>query len=220
MRVVVIALACLSTCAAIGCAHAGGQTQLANPQSASEQVFWSDLYAAGGTTLYCGKSFTSSHAQLIASPVYSSKQIKSVLRCSTDQQCTESNAQFPYILSDLHNLYPELTRVELAKRSAQFGSLGANVPSSFDDIGCNLKSSFQLVEPRDEAKGNVARAIFYMHSEYGLPIVGQLQMYQQWNQIDPPDAEEKARNDKIATLQGTRNRYIDDPSLAEALSTQ
>jgi deoxyribonuclease-1 len=73
------------------------------------------------------------------------------------------------------------------------------------------------VEPRDAAKGNVARAIFYMHIEYGLPIVGQLQMFKQWHQMDPPDAEEKARNDKIASLQGNRNRFIDDPSQVELL---
>jgi len=40
---------------------------------------------------------------------------------------------------------------------------------------------------------------------------------QQWNELDPPDAEEKARNDLIEQLQGTRNPYIDDPDLAKQL---
>lgn len=216
MRGIVIGLALL---AAPGMpALAGmGQDQLADPKAAVEQVFWPKLYGNGGTTLYCGKPFTSSGSELTASAVYTVRQIKSALRCMTDNQCQVVNPRFHYMLADLHNLYPELTRVELARRNAQFGSAGPEVPSKFADIGCDLKATFQLIEPRDAAKGNVARAIFYMHSSYGLPIVGPLQLYQQWNELDPPDAEEKARNDLIEQLQGTRNPYIDDPDLAKQL---
>src|SRR5690606_27479134 len=114
------------------------------------------------------------------------------------------------------NLYPALTRVELARRNAQFGELDTGVTSPFKDIDCQLRSSFQLVEPRDEAKGNVARAIFYMHAEYHLPIVGPLEMYQRWHRLDPPDTEEQARNARIEQLQGNRNRFIDDPAAADA----
>jgi deoxyribonuclease I len=217
MRAVAIALGCLAAVSTITPALAGGQSRLGDPKASAEQVFWGQLYATGGSSLYCATAFDQSHSQLMPSPVYASKQIKSALRCVTDAQCLATNPQYPYMLADLHNLYPELARVELARRSAQFGDLGDDVPSKFDAIGCDLKSSFQLVEPRDAAKGNVARAIFYMHIEYGLPIVGQLQMFKQWHQMDPPDAEERARNDKIASLQGNRNRFIDDPSQVELL---
>ena len=127
------------------------------------------------------------------------------------------NPSYPYIVDDLHNYYPALARVELVRRNAQFADLADDVPSKFADIGCDMKTSYQLVEPRDEAKGNIARAIFYMHIEYGLPIVGLVPMYKAWHRMDPPDAEEKARNDKIEALQGTRNRFIDDPSLVDQL---
>ena len=180
-------------------------------------MLWSEVYGQGGTTLYCASPFSGESGQLKASTVYSNKQLKSTLRCITDRQCGIMNPRYVYMASDLHNLYPAMTRVELARRNAQFGELDDSVPSKFDDIGCNMKTSFQLVEPRDEAKGNIARAIFYMHAEYDLPIVGQVQMYKKWHQMDPPDAEEKARNDKIANLQGTRNRFIDNPELVEQL---
>ncbi|WP_137819996.1 endonuclease [Pseudomonas sp. 2FG] len=217
MRAIVIALSCLAACAASP-AFAGGQNQLSDPKVAVEQYFWKQLYADGGSSLYCGTAFSAERGQVTASLVYSSKQIKSALRCLTDNQCTVSTPQYPYMLADLHNLYPEMSRVELARRNALFGELDDSVPSKFSDIGCDLKASFQLVEPRDEAKGNVARAIFYLHSEYDLPIVGQLQMYQRWNRMDPPDAQEQARNAQIETLQGTRNRFIDDPAAADQLT--
>lgn len=218
MRGLVIALAVAAAPAVP--ALAAGQDQLPDAKAAIDQVFWPKLYTRGGNTLYCAKPFSAPSSELVASAVYSGKQIKSALRCMTEKQCQVVNPKFDFMLADLHNLYPELTRVELARRNAQFGTVGTDVPSKFADIGCDLKATFQLVEPRVEAKGNVARAIFYMHQSYGLPIVGQLQMYQRWNELDPPDAEEKARNDQIEQLQGNRNPFIDDPALAASLTQE
>ncbi|WP_271410328.1 endonuclease I family protein [Pseudomonas sp. Q1-7] len=214
MRPVLTALPCLAALA-VGFAFAGGQDRLADPKAAVEQAFWQQLYAGGGTTLYCGKAFSAPGGLLSASPVYSARQIKSALRCVTDSQCQVANPQYPYMLSDLHNLYPDQSRIELARRNALFGDVGEGGQATLAD--CDFKSAYQLVEPRDAAKGNVARAIFYMHTEYGLPIVGQLQMFQQWNRLDPVDDDERARNNRIETLQGNRNRFIDDPTLGDSL---
>ncbi|UVE17495.1 endonuclease [Pseudomonas sp. LS44] len=216
MRAVAIALTCLAASVAQPCFSAG-QDQLKDAKVAIEQVFWPKLYGKGGNTLYCDQPFTGESSQYTASAVYTGKQVKSALRCMTENQCRVVNPAFDYLLADLHNLYPELTRVELARRNAQFGEVGDDVPSKFADIGCDLKATFQLIEPRDAAKGDVARAIFYMHQEYGLPIVGQLQMYQRWNELDPPDAAEKTRNEQIEMLQGNRNAFIDNPELAKNL---
>lgn len=216
MRAVTLFFGCLATCFS-PVSLASGQNQLGDPEQAIAQAFWQDLYGTGGTTLYCGQSFANPGGTFTASPIYSSKQLKRALRCITDNQCAVMNPRYPYIAADLHNHYPALTRVELARRNAQFAELADDVPSKFADIGCELKASFQLVEPRDEAKGNIARAIFYMHSEYDLPIVGLVPMYKAWHRMDPPDAEERARNDRIEALQGTRNRFIDDPSLVDQL---
>lgn len=191
---------------------ANGQSQLDNAKAATE-LFWKQVYNQGGNTLYCGQPFSEPSSQLAASLIYSSKQLKSSLRCVTDRQCVIMNPRYVYMAADLHNYYPALTRVELVRRNAQFGELDDSVPSKFADINCDMKTSFQVVEPRDEAKGNIARAIFYMHVEYDLPIVGQVQMYKKWHELDPPDAQERERNDRIANLQGTRNRFIDNPGL-------
>ncbi|HEX5843023.1 MAG TPA: endonuclease [Pseudomonas sp.] len=215
MRAVILALGCLATAFSLP-TLASGQNQINDPKAAA-QLFWGQLYGQGGNSLYCGAPFSGESSQFSISPIYSSKQLKSALRCVTDRQCGIMTPSYSYMTADLHNLYPALSRVELARRNAQFGELDDSVPSKFADIGCDMKTSFQLVEPRDAAKGNIARAIFYMHVEYGLPIVGQVQMYKKWHQMDPPDAEEKARNEQIVTLQGTRNRFIDNPELVDRL---
>ena len=56
----------------------------------------------------------------------------------------------------------------------------------------------------------VARAISYMHQEYGLPIeAGMLATLKTWNSENPPSAWERWRNGAIETLQDTRNPFID-----------
>lgn len=216
MRALTLFLGCLATCIST-VALAGGQDRLGDPKQAIAQVFWKELYDQGGHTLYCAQPFTGEAGTLAASAIYSSKQLKRALRCVTDRQCTVMNPRYPYIAADLHNHYPALARVELKRRNAQFAELADAIPSAFADIDCDMKTSYQLVEPRDEAKGNIARAIFYMHVEYGLPIVGLVPMYKAWHRLDPPDAEEKARNDRIEALQGSRNRFIDAPALVDQL---
>ncbi|MET1077140.1 MAG: endonuclease [Pseudomonas sp.] len=212
-----IALTCLTAWGApvIG---AGGQNRLSDPKVAVEQAFWTELYGAGGTSLYCGTPFTAATDSLTASRIYSVKQIKSAMRCSTDRQCAVMNPQYLYMLADLHNLYPALSRIETARRKAQFGELGDSVVSKFVESDCDLKTSVLWIEPRDGAKGNIARALFYMHTEYDLPLPGSLELFKAWNQLDPVDAEEKRRNERIEQLQGTRNRFIDDPAAAERLT--
>ena len=217
MRATLFLLGCLSA-SAVASDYAEGQSQLDDPKIAINQYFWPQLYGSGGSTLYCGKSFTKADNTLIASPVYSTQQLKGAMRCITDRQCTIMNPRFPYIVSDLHNYYPALSTVEQARRNTQFTDLPANAPSKFSDIGCEFKASFKQVEPRDSAKGNIARALLYMHTEYDLPLPSPLAQLKQWNEMDPPDAEERARNDKIAAIQGSRNRFIDNPSLVDQLA--
>ncbi len=66
------------------------------------------------------------------------------------------------------------------------------------------------------ARGDIARTIFYMHQEYGLPIDADLLvLLRQWNNDDPPDTYEIWRNDTINRLQGTRNPFIDDSALVD-----
>ena len=131
MRSLLLAISCL-TASISPLAFANGQDQLSDPKAAV-QLFWSQLYGQGGSTLYCGKEFTEESGQFKASPIYSSKQLKSALRCVTDRQCKIMNPRYVYMASDLHNLYPAMTRVELVRRNAQFGDL--------DDSVCRASST-------------------------------------------------------------------------------
>ena len=76
----------------------------------------------------------------------------------------------------------------------------------------------------DEAKGDVARIIFYMLTRYsqsdsnGVTKVAQsMNMLLEWNELDPVDALEIQRNKVAEGIQGNRNPFIDYPELADAI---
>ncbi|PKQ62458.1 hypothetical protein BZG02_12055 [Labilibaculum filiforme] len=96
-------------------------------------------------------------------------------------------------------------------------------------------------EPRDAVKGDIARMILYMAVcyedengdpdlemtndmdysmvNYSAPYFGKLSTLLVWNQQDPVDDAEKARNEKVYTIQGNRNPFIDYPEWADEIWT-
>ena len=173
----------------------------------------SRVYTSGGTTLYCQTPFTSNDRGVRVDAIYGSHLILRHFNCITSRQC-EKKPAYAAVANDLHNLYPIQRSVEIDRRGSQFGDL----PPDSRQSDCGYKLSFQTFEPPDHAKGNVARAVLYMHKQHNLPLVGTLEMYQRWHRLDPADADEKARNDNIARVQGNRNTYIDNPELVDRLS--
>jgi deoxyribonuclease I len=170
------------------------------------------VYADGGTTLYCQNSFSPSDRGVRFDSIYGNHLLLRHFGCITSRQCA-ARPEFNAVANDLHNIYPIQRSVEVDRRGSQFGDL----PPDSRTSDCDYKLSFQTFEPPDHAKGNVARAMLYMHQHHKLPLVGTLEMYQRWSRLDPPDDAEKARNAAIGRIQGNRNPFIDNPDLAEQL---
>lgn len=183
--------------------------------------FWGDLYSQGGWSLYCGYRFgrdhkTSSGKKIDIDHIYPVNWMLANVDCASRLACFDAkNRSFMVMESDLHNMYPVWNELVILRNDLPFGEIDEE-EWRFSD--CDFEWDSKLVEPREIARGNIARAIFYMHDSYGLPIKpGMLETLREWNRIDPPSKQEKHRNDRIDELQGRRNRFIDDPSLAENL---
>lgn len=102
-----------------------------------------------------------------------------------------------------------------------YGSVG-NSYTSQGSIPSNSElwseSSGWEWEPREDRKGDVARAAFYFYTMYpgaagDITEMGPTANLYQWHLDDPADATEISRNDKVASQQGNRNPYIDYPDL-------
>lgn len=130
--------------------------------------------------------------------------------------------------ADLHHLRPADPTVNSKRGNSKFGYVtgGSSVG------GGELKD--KVYEPADNYKGDTARIIMYCYMHYSTEIqnktgnyMGKLILSKQisgaiketlteWNNIDPVDANEMARNEYCYTLQGNRNPFIDCPELMAA----
>ena len=131
--------------------------------------------------------------------------------------------------SDLHHLFPTDSKTNGARGSHPFGDV-RNVTHTFPmlDVGQQQSrlgtnaSGKTVFEPRDEHKGNVARALFYFYTVYGFRGSANLANFRveeetlkKWHVLDPVDADERKRNDGIYAAQGNRNPFVDHPEFVQ-----
>ena len=120
--------------------------------------------------------------------------------------------------SDYHHLFPSnLNNANILRSNNPLGEV-VNETSSF--LGCKSGTNANgqtVFEPRDEHKGDAARAIMYeaicyntiSGNSWELPSSQDQMILKNWHFQDPPDSWEIARNDFIDSLQNNRNPFID-----------
>lgn len=133
--------------------------------------------------------------------------------------------------NDYHHLFPTNQNQANAVRSNYPLGEVVTVSSTFLGAKFGLDANGNLVyEPRDEHKGDAARAMMYEAISYTTvsgnnwgfpnPISGSINYGQdqavlkQWHFDDQPDGYEIARNDYIDSLQGNRNPFVDSVNFA------
>ena len=137
--------------------------------------------------------------------------------------------------SDMHHLIPTRVPVNSARASDPFmeindaqtnswfyleQTLNSKPNSNIDLYSEDTDSAF---EPREDAKGNIARAMFYFYTMYTneannsdpFYFESQLEQLCDWHYEDPVDSLEWVRTWKIADYQGGKpNPFVLDCSLA------
>lgn len=181
-------------------------------------LFWSKLYPNGGETLYCGRKFGSNKGRAInIEHVFPMSWTLKKFRCRDRNHCRKTSPRFNQIEADMHNLYPARKDINHARSSYTFTMIKGE-KRRFGQCDIEIDRRRRQVEPRPASRGNIARAMFYMNDTYGLSIFRkQGKLLKRWHQEDPPDMEERRRNDAIEKIQGSRNRFIDRPGLAYRL---
>jgi len=129
--------------------------------------------------------------------------------------------------TDLHAIRPAEVTVNTARGNRAFDDGGELYIDRDGPTRC--RSDADSWEPRNEVKGDIARAIFYMAVRYEdadldleltedtrgqqdkAPLHGVASTLMRWHVQDPPDDAERLRNDRVEELQGNRNPFIDHP---------
>ncbi len=134
--------------------------------------------------------------------------------------------------SDIHHLFPTFGNwnsirsnhpfAEISDQSTQIWMFldGSSTAYPTSNIEFYSEYAAQLFEPREDHKGNVARAAFYFYTMYSntgrsITDLADPEVLLQWHLMDPVDNLELERNNAIEFYQGNRNPYIDFPSLVE-----
>ena len=191
----------------------GQNTRFSDPETVIQDQFWGNLYADGGTSFFCNQPFSSKGFLLTDGYIYPLSQVRSALDCGTSQQCRQDD-RYRQIASDLHNIVPVNSRVEMARRNSRYEELGSTGGAPDD---CGIRQSTQFFEPPGALKGDIARTVAYMVSTYDLPWAGAHRVFVGWNKIDPPDDRELTRHKLVSDIQGNENPFVLEPSLLETL---
>lgn len=181
------------------------------------KTYWSELYPNGGNEFYCGEHFDvpvngATPDGMSLEHAYAAQWMVEALDCGANRvECRARNQRFGFLEADMHNLFPASGSVNSSRGNRLFALIPGE-DHNFED--CDFEQEGNFAEPRPIARGNFARAIFYMHVEYNIPIdEGMLPTLIEWNRQDLVNQTERRRNDKIERLQGTRNPFIDDLNL-------
>jgi hypothetical protein len=134
--------------------------------------------------------------------------------------------------SDLQHLFPCRAEVNSSRGNDPFADIDdsdtdkwwrndyylTSIPTSHIDE-YSEKDNDGYFEPREDHKGNAARAIFYIYTMYKEQLDTtffyiQKETLRRWHNQDPPDAREYEREDRIAPYQdGKKNPFILDTTL-------
>ncbi|HEX9950451.1 MAG TPA: endonuclease [Rubricoccaceae bacterium] len=134
-------------------------------------------------------------------------------------------------MSDMHNLFPSRDNVNSSRGNLPFGESPDASSTNWYRLATNQttiptvaiaewseRQGSTRFEPREDHKGNVARAMLYFAMRWPSAsqsfLAPQIDDLVAWNDADPVDAAEYARMEYNQRLQGNRNPFVVDPTLA------
>lgn len=122
--------------------------------------------------------------------------------------CVSSDPIFRAMEADMHNLSPSVGEVNADRSNYRFGQL-TSTPYQYGACPTRVDFKQRMAEPRDKAKGQVARIYFYMHDRYGLSMSKQQQqLFSAWNRQYPVSQWELERDRRIAGVMGHNNLFV------------
>ncbi len=125
--------------------------------------------------------------------------------------------------SDMNHLFLTDSVANSDRGNFEFGDL-SGVANEIHAQNCSVSAvgrinGDRIFMPPVRHRGNVARALFYFATHYGLTISdAQEKVLRIWHKADPADTLEIARHEMIAGIQKVRNPFIDHPELVDQIS--
>jgi deoxyribonuclease-1 len=124
------------------------------------------------------------------------------------KNCVATDPVFRVMEADAHNITPVVGEVNGDRSNFRLTQLNST-PYQYGACRTRVDFKQRAAEPRDEAKGFVARVQFYMHDWYGLNMSRQQQqIFSAWDRQYPVSTWELERDRRIARIMGHSNPYV------------
>jgi len=161
-----------------------------------------------------------------------------VPRVTLRSALTDGTPEYDAAEGDMHHLFPSEELANQKRGNFDFGNTDCASAGNceFDELsqlgipvggdgptncpaGVDAGLDLCVMQVREERRGDVARAHFYMSMRYNFRLGPKVELdLRAWSDADPPDAREILRNDKIENRQGNRNPFVDEPELLDRIS--
>lgn len=121
--------------------------------------------------------------------------------------CEQHDLDARAMIFDLHNLAPSVGQANALRDNKRYGLIDGEDRR----LGtCDFEWTSTLTEPATGIRGDVARIWMYFNSRHGLQLQqGELEMFTQWSNGDPPDQAEFERNERVKAQQGNGNPFVE-----------
>jgi len=123
------------------------------------------------------------------------------------RRCSKKvSREFRLMEADLFNLYPAIGEVNGDRSNYEF----AEIPGEKRVYGkCDVEIEGKKIEPREGIRGDIARTYFYMMKAYPerVRVSGEkMEMFREWDKLDPESAGEKLRRKTIRKVLGMEEK--------------
>jgi deoxyribonuclease I len=188
----------------------------------AKDIFWTLDYNQNSKTIYCNKPFTNKSG-LNIEHVFAAAWMKQTSGCGelNRKQCRSKSRKFNHMEGDLHNLFPESTKINSMR-----GNLPFTILNGKSDNSCDLEVESYAIEPSESSRGQIARALLYMSLEYNVDLdeaaesPGMLELIKSWHCKYPVQQVEINRNQIIFSVQNTENPYVTGKSKVDCSTTK
>ncbi len=121
--------------------------------------------------------------------------------------------------SDLHHMFVVTPEARVARLNLHYGDVLVAVWAEGGSRSGPSKRVVPAFEVRDDARGDMARAMFHVATMYDVTIPAhEEKVLRAWHKQDPVSKQERQRNDKVAAEQSSRNPFVDHPTLVDRIN--
>lgn len=119
------------------------------------------------------------------------------------RKACQKDPTFTKMEADMHNLVPSIGEINGDRSNFRYAQ--AEVNMTFNQYGkCRFYVDFKnkRAYPRDEIKGDIARAYLYMSKTYNIPLSSQeRKLMEAWDKLDPISEWEVEKNKRIEKIE-------------------